>query len=269
MSDIQELASETDKRLSVHEAVCVQRHDSIQKRFDDGEKRMTKIEYLLYVVILAVLLGPGVAAGAGGAGFGGNTTLNSGGAGGAMYLSGANGTTTENEKGQPAITITNFSSSNVFFNTGIGGAGSTSVGNSSNIHGCALDGGGGGGSTPLNASAGTWGGSSTYGGSAGAAGGSITTGNVASDGGNGGTHLRRTSGGGGAGGTGATGVAGDAGDSTGAGGGGGGANTTGTGGAGGGGGGPGCGGGGGGGGTTTGGAGGAGFRGEARIWGIS
>ena len=35
---------------------------SIQSRFDDGSKRMTKIEYLLYVVIATVLLGPGVAA---------------------------------------------------------------------------------------------------------------------------------------------------------------------------------------------------------------
>ena len=62
MSDVNELANETDKRLSVHEAVCASRYESIQSRFDDGEKRMTKIEYLLYVVILAVLLGPGVAA---------------------------------------------------------------------------------------------------------------------------------------------------------------------------------------------------------------
>jgi hypothetical protein len=62
MSDVNELANDTDKRLSVHEAVCVQRHESIQKRFDDGYKRMTKIEYLLYVVIAAVLLGPGFAA---------------------------------------------------------------------------------------------------------------------------------------------------------------------------------------------------------------
>ena len=58
----QDLAAETDKRLSVHEAVCAQRYEGIQARFDDGSKRMTKIEYLLYVVILAVLLGPGVAA---------------------------------------------------------------------------------------------------------------------------------------------------------------------------------------------------------------
>lgn len=62
MEQIQELATETDKRLSVHEAICAQRYEVIQARFDDGSKRMTKIEYLLYIVIVAVLLGPGVAA---------------------------------------------------------------------------------------------------------------------------------------------------------------------------------------------------------------
>jgi hypothetical protein len=62
MEGVHELASETDKRLSVHEAVCASRYEGIQARFDEGSKRMTKIEYLLYVVILAVLLGPGVAA---------------------------------------------------------------------------------------------------------------------------------------------------------------------------------------------------------------
>ena len=62
MEGVEELATETDKRLSVHEAVCQQRYESIQARFDDGSKRMNRIEYLLYVVILAVLLGPGVAA---------------------------------------------------------------------------------------------------------------------------------------------------------------------------------------------------------------
>jgi hypothetical protein len=62
MEDTHGLATETDKRLSVHEAICAQRYEGIQARFDDGSKRMTKIEYLLYVVILAVLLGPGVAA---------------------------------------------------------------------------------------------------------------------------------------------------------------------------------------------------------------
>ena len=62
MSEIHELATETDKRLSVHEAICAQRYEGIQARFDEGSKRMTKIEYLLYAVIILVLLGPGVAA---------------------------------------------------------------------------------------------------------------------------------------------------------------------------------------------------------------
>jgi hypothetical protein len=62
MEQIHELATETDKRLSVHEAICAQRYEGIQARFDDGSKRMTKIEYLLYILIAVVLLGPGVAA---------------------------------------------------------------------------------------------------------------------------------------------------------------------------------------------------------------
>jgi hypothetical protein len=62
METIHDLANETDKRLSVHEAVCAQRYEGIQSRFDEGSKRMTKIEYLLYVLLAVVLLGPGVAA---------------------------------------------------------------------------------------------------------------------------------------------------------------------------------------------------------------
>lgn len=62
MAEIHELANETDKRLSVHEAICASRYEGIQARFDDGSKRMTKIEHLLYAVIVLVLFGPGVAA---------------------------------------------------------------------------------------------------------------------------------------------------------------------------------------------------------------
>ena len=51
-----------DKRLSVHEAVCLERYNNIDRSLRDGDKRMTKIEYLLYGVILCVLFGPGVAA---------------------------------------------------------------------------------------------------------------------------------------------------------------------------------------------------------------
>ena len=62
MEGVHELANETDKRLSVHEAICAQRYEGIQARFDDGSKRMNRIEYLLYILIAVVLLGPGVAA---------------------------------------------------------------------------------------------------------------------------------------------------------------------------------------------------------------
>ena len=51
-----------ETKLAVHEAVCAQRYDHISKQLDDGDKRMTKIEYLLYATIFAVLFGPGVAA---------------------------------------------------------------------------------------------------------------------------------------------------------------------------------------------------------------
>jgi hypothetical protein len=62
MEGVHELATETDKRLSVHEAICAQRYEVIQTRFDEGSKRMNRIEYLLYILIAVVLLGPGVAA---------------------------------------------------------------------------------------------------------------------------------------------------------------------------------------------------------------
>jgi len=53
---------EQETKLAVHEAICAERYSRIQESLTAGDKRMTKIEYLLYVVILAVLLGPGVAA---------------------------------------------------------------------------------------------------------------------------------------------------------------------------------------------------------------
>ena len=58
----EKMISETEAKLAVHEQVCVERYAGIQKSFANGSKRMTKIEYLLYVVIAAVLFGPGVAA---------------------------------------------------------------------------------------------------------------------------------------------------------------------------------------------------------------
>ena len=60
MHDIK-MVTETEARLSTHEQICAERYESIQARFDDGSKRMNKIEYLLYGVIVCVLFGPGVA----------------------------------------------------------------------------------------------------------------------------------------------------------------------------------------------------------------
>jgi hypothetical protein len=62
MSDVNELANDTDKRLSVHEAVCASRYENIYKSLDSAYKRANRIEYLIYIVIAAVLLGPGAAA---------------------------------------------------------------------------------------------------------------------------------------------------------------------------------------------------------------
>lgn len=55
------MIDEAETRLAVHEAVCSERYAAIEKSFESGSKRMTRIEYLLYVVIAAVLLGPGFA----------------------------------------------------------------------------------------------------------------------------------------------------------------------------------------------------------------
>lgn len=56
------MQDEVDKRLAVHEAICAERYNKIAESLHNGDKRMTKIEYLLYGVMLCVLLGPGVAA---------------------------------------------------------------------------------------------------------------------------------------------------------------------------------------------------------------
>jgi predicted nucleic acid-binding Zn ribbon protein len=52
----------TDARLSTHEQVCAMRYEKINESLEQGDKRMTKIEYLLYAVMAVVLLGPGVGA---------------------------------------------------------------------------------------------------------------------------------------------------------------------------------------------------------------
>ena len=53
--------SDIEKNLAVHVAVCDQRYQQIAQSLREGERRMTKIEYLIYGVMLLVLLGPNVA----------------------------------------------------------------------------------------------------------------------------------------------------------------------------------------------------------------
>lgn len=54
--------SVTEAKLQTHEAVCAQRYQAITHTLDKGDKRMTKLEYLIYAVLAVVLLGPGVGA---------------------------------------------------------------------------------------------------------------------------------------------------------------------------------------------------------------
>jgi len=56
------MSEELEIDFAVHEAICAQRYEAIKKSLSDGDKRMTKIEYLLYAVMICVLFGPGVAA---------------------------------------------------------------------------------------------------------------------------------------------------------------------------------------------------------------
>ena len=55
--DMETIIAETDKRLSVHEAVCAERYEGILDSFSKGSKRMERIEYLLYAVIASVFFG--------------------------------------------------------------------------------------------------------------------------------------------------------------------------------------------------------------------
>jgi len=52
----------TDAKLATHEEICALRYEAIQKNFESGSKRMSRIEYILYALIAVTLLGPGFAA---------------------------------------------------------------------------------------------------------------------------------------------------------------------------------------------------------------
>ena len=56
------MSESVETKLAVHEAICAERYQRIDGQLTSGDKRMAKIEYLLYAVMAAVLLGPGGAA---------------------------------------------------------------------------------------------------------------------------------------------------------------------------------------------------------------
>ncbi len=57
-NDMQADIAENGQRIAVHEAVCAERYAGIQDRLQRGDKRMRRIEYILYFLAVAVLVGP-------------------------------------------------------------------------------------------------------------------------------------------------------------------------------------------------------------------
>ena len=54
--------SEVEREFAVHQAICDQRYKTIEDKLESGKQRMKLIEIQLYIVIAAMLFGPGVAA---------------------------------------------------------------------------------------------------------------------------------------------------------------------------------------------------------------
>jgi len=51
------MEAENDKRISVHEAICAERYQRIEESFERGSKRMQRIEYMLYKLIVLTFFG--------------------------------------------------------------------------------------------------------------------------------------------------------------------------------------------------------------------
>jgi len=55
--EIDDKVVDTDKRLSVHEAVCAERYKNMLDSFSKGAKRMERIEILIYATIASIFFG--------------------------------------------------------------------------------------------------------------------------------------------------------------------------------------------------------------------
>ena len=51
------MEADNDKRISVHEAICAERYQRIEESFERGAKRMQRIEYMLYALIVITFFG--------------------------------------------------------------------------------------------------------------------------------------------------------------------------------------------------------------------
>jgi predicted nucleic acid-binding Zn ribbon protein len=51
------METENNTRISVHEAVCAERYKRIEESFERGSKRMARIEYMLYTLIVITFFG--------------------------------------------------------------------------------------------------------------------------------------------------------------------------------------------------------------------
>ena len=51
------MEADNDKRISVHEAICAERYQRIEESFERGSKRMARIEYMLYALIVITFFG--------------------------------------------------------------------------------------------------------------------------------------------------------------------------------------------------------------------
>jgi hypothetical protein len=51
------MEAENNTRISVHEAVCAERYKRIEESFDRGAKRMARIEYMLYALMVVTFFG--------------------------------------------------------------------------------------------------------------------------------------------------------------------------------------------------------------------
>ena len=52
---------DAESKIEMHEAVCAERYKAIEDRLDRGQKKMDRIEVKLYILLAAVLFGPGSA----------------------------------------------------------------------------------------------------------------------------------------------------------------------------------------------------------------